>query len=260
LLHTGSALLIAALGAVELNWLAAEYTAHGTAWSIAAAMVVPALVAIAIAHRASDDRWPITALPRAYRTRALGILLAALGLWSLYANVTHDGTSDPLPYLPLANALDLGHILALVALATAWLGHRRRPAEFPAMGQGTATAVGALVFLWLNGILLRSIHHWAGIDYDFDAMTSSVLVQAALSIFWTVLALAAMVVATRSKVRPIWILGAVLMGVVVVKLFVVDLEHVAGIERIVSFIGVGLLMLVVGYFAPVPPRHAEVQA
>ncbi len=84
--------------------------------------------------------------------------------------------------------------------------------------------------------------------------------QASLSIFWTVLALALMVVATRNKLRPIWILGAALMGVVVVKLFVVDLEHVAGIERIVSFIGVGLLMLVVGYFAPAPPRRVEVQA
>jgi uncharacterized membrane protein len=45
--------------------------------------------------------------------------------------------------------------------------------------------------------------------------------------------------------------------VVVVKLFVIDLSHVGGLERIVSFIGVGLLMLVVGWFAPVPPRRTE---
>jgi uncharacterized membrane protein len=128
------------------------------------------------------------------------------------------------------------------------------------MGEGVAAVVGVLAFIWLNGILLRSIHHWAGIPYHMEAMAASVLVQAALSIFWTVLALAAMVVATRNKMRPIWILGATLTGVVVVKLFVVDLGHVGGIERIVSFIGVGLLMLVVGYFAPVPPRSAEVQA
>ena len=177
--------------------------------------------------------------------------------WYGQTNVTHDGTSDPLPYLPLVNALDLGHILALIALATVWTGHRRRPADFPAMGQGTAIVVGALAFVWLNGVLLRSIHHWADIPYDLDAMTRSVLVQAALSIFWTVLALAAMVVATRQKMRTLWILGAALVGVVVVKLFIVDLEHVGGIERIVSFIGVGLLMLVVGYFAPVPPRRVE---
>ena len=125
------------------------------------------------------------------------------------------------------------------------------------MGQGALTVVGALAFVWLNGVLLRTIHHWAGIPYDLDEMTRSVLVQAAISIFWTVLALTAMVVATRNKLRPLWILGAVLMGVVVVKLFIVDLEHVTGIERIVSFIGVGVLMLVIGYFSPLPPRAKE---
>ena len=51
------------------------------------------------------------------------------------------------------------------------------------------------------------------------------------------------------------------MGVVVAKLFVIDLDGVGTIERIVSFIGVGVLMLVIGYVAPLPakseePRHA----
>jgi len=41
-----------------------------------------------------------------------------------------------------------------------------------------------------------------------------------------------------------------------VKLFLIDLSHIAGIERIISFIGVGVLMLVIGYFSPVPPRKA----
>jgi uncharacterized membrane protein len=35
------------------------------------------------------------------------------------------------------------------------------------------------------------------------------------------------------------------------------LSHLSGIERIVSFIGVGVLMLVIGYFSPVPPRTKE---
>ena len=45
--------------------------------------------------------------------------------------------------------------------------------------------------------------------------------------------------------------------VVVAKLFVVDLSNVGTIARIVSFIGVGVLMLVVGYFSPVPPKVRE---
>jgi uncharacterized membrane protein len=42
--------------------------------------------------------------------------------------------------------------------------------------------------------------------------------------------------------------------VVVVKLFLVDLERTSGVERIVSFIVVGVLLLVIGYIAPVPTR------
>jgi uncharacterized membrane protein len=66
-----------------------------------------------------------------------------------------------------------------------------------------------------------------------------------------------MVAASRMRVRPLWITGAALMGVVVVKLFVMDLSNIGGIERIVSFIVVGVLMLVIGYLSPVPPRAQE---
>jgi uncharacterized membrane protein len=48
--------------------------------------------------------------------------------------------------------------------------------------------------------------------------------------------------------------GAVLIGLVVTKLFFVELGNQGGLERIVSFIGVGVLLLVIGYFAPLPPR------
>ena len=49
--------------------------------------------------------------------------------------------------------------------------------------------------------------------------------------------------------------GAVLMAVVVAKLFLVDLSGAGTVERIVSFIGVGVLMLVIGYLSPVPPKE-----
>ena len=44
------------------------------------------------------------------------------------------------------------------------------------------------------------------------------------------------------------------MGLVVLKLLLVDLSNVGGVERIVVFIAVGVLMLVVGYVAPLPPK------
>ena len=85
-------------------------------------------------------------------------------------------------------------------------------------------------------------------------MADSVIVQAALSVFWTVIALALMLTANRIGRRTMWVMGAALLGVVVGKLFLVDLARLGGLERIVSFVGVGVLMVVVGYYAPVPPR------
>ena len=55
--------------------------------------------------------------------------------------------------------------------------------------------------------------------------------------------------------RPLWLVGAGLLGAVVVKLFMVDLSGQGTIERIVSFVGVGALILVIGYLAPVPPSQ-----
>jgi uncharacterized membrane protein len=48
--------------------------------------------------------------------------------------------------------------------------------------------------------------------------------------------------------------GAGLLGLVVVKLLLIDLSNAGGAERIIAFIVVGVLMLVVGYFAPLPPK------
>jgi uncharacterized membrane protein len=84
-----------------------------------------------------------------------------------------------------------------------------------------------------------------------------VLAQAAVSLFWTVIGLVLMVFATRHGQRMVWITGAALLGVVVAKLFLVDLSNTGTVARIVTFIGVGALLLLVGYLSPVPPRHGR---
>ena len=54
-------------------------------------------------------------------------------------------------------------------------------------------------------------------------------------------------------VRPLWMLGAGLLAVVVGKLFLVDLGALSGLPRVVAFLGVGILLLVIGYLSPLPP-------
>ncbi len=120
------------------------------------------------------------------------------------------------------------------------------------------TALTALTFIWLNALLLRTLHHWFGVAFNFDALMASTLVQTSLSLFWTVLALTAMLIAARKRERIAWLVGAALLAIVIGKLFLIDLSRIGSVERIISFVGVGLLMLVVGYFSPMPPaRESE---
>jgi uncharacterized membrane protein len=60
--------------------------------------------------------------------------------------------------------------------------------------------------------------------------------------------------ATRFKNRAVWLTGSGLLSVVVVKLFLVDLIGVGTLARIVSFLVVGLLILITGYLSPLPPQ------
>jgi uncharacterized membrane protein len=115
------------------------------------------------------------------------------------------------------------------------------------------------IFIWLNAMLLRTLSHWAHVPYAFDKLAYSMLVQAAVSVFWTAVALATMIFATHKIQRLLWFIGAGLLGLTVVKLFLFDLSHVKGIMRIVSFIGTGILLLLIGYFSPLPPRMKMTQ-
>ena len=58
----------------------------------------------------------------------------------------------------------------------------------------------------------------------------------------------------RRNLRAPWIGSAVLVGVVVVKLFTVDLAQLSSLAKIGTFLVVGVLLLVVGYVSPVPPE------
>jgi uncharacterized membrane protein len=66
-----------------------------------------------------------------------------------------------------------------------------------------------------------------------------------------------MTLARRSAERNVWFVGAGLLGLLTLKLFLIDLGNIGGVARIVSFLVTGVLILVIGYFSPVPPKPQE---
>lgn len=249
-LHTVLFWLICGVLATEGYWRLNAYVPEGT-WSFAAwAYAYGALLAL-LAGAGWRIRWPIARFERAYLLWGAAPLAALLWLWSL-AGAASDGNAAPLFYLPILNPLDVAQLLVFLAIAL-WMRRTalQRLVPEPAL---IGYAVGATLFIWANAVLLRTLHHWAHVPYTADDLGNSMLVQASLSMFWTVLALAVMVAATRRASRALWLTGAVLLGVTVVKLFLFDLSRVTGVERIVSFIGIGVLLLLIGYLSPLPPK------
>jgi uncharacterized membrane protein len=259
-LHGAWLWVASVVAAHEIAWTAAQFTA-GVAWRSVPWGIVPALAIILACRLARGPTWPIGVHRRAYLVVGALPLVAWMLVWSLAVGVASDGDPAPLPYVPLANPVDLTLAFVAVALITWMVALRRDGLDVDAQVPRHAVigVLAAFAFLWINAIALRTLHHAFGIEWSLGALWDATLVQATLSLLWTVIAIAAMVVANRAGARAGWIAGAALLGVVVVKLFAVDLSRIGSIERIVSFIGVGLLLLAIGYLAPVPARkeHAS---
>jgi uncharacterized membrane protein len=258
-LHTFSGWLLCGMAGWELSWAVGHFIGTPDSdWGEVSEMVVPAFVLLALPALTARVQWPFAAHRRAYIERAGLGLAVVLALWTLAVNLHRAGNSLPLPYLPLLSPLDAVQALVLLALTR----HRRLVLDTtPSPAQNwngiSAAVLAALSFVWFNGMLLRSLHHFTGVAYTLPALVASNVVQTALSIFWSTLALITMLVASRRQIRAVWITGAGLLVVVVIKLFFVDLSSIGSIARIISFLGVGLLMLIIGYFSPLPPRAVE---
>jgi len=224
-------------------------------WPAAAALAVGAGLVLATLRLRERIAWPLAAHAETYLKVCAGGALAALLLATVFANAVSPGDSAPLPYVPLANPLELVSVFVCIVLLR-WLAILQH--SVPSLGlEVRHRAIAAGLFGWylLTMSVARAVHHFAeDAPWDLDSLVANQVLQTSLSIVWGATALATMVIGARQRRRALWLTGAALMGVVVVKLFLVELGDSGSMTRIVSFLGVGLLLLVVGYFAPVPPR------
>lgn len=259
-LHAALAWLCTLLVAWEASWQIGQRTSG--VWASLPWGLAPALLLAWLGRRRLVPDWPFARHAAAYRLRAAPPLVAVMLVWIIVVNLTSSGASVWLPYLSLFNPLDVGTALCFVSLGIWWsaLTTSQRRALWRMDIRVAIGLLAAIVFLWLNAALVRSLHHHFSAPIAPIDLLSSTLVQAALSIFWAVLGFTAMTLAARWRWRYVWLAGATLMVVVVAKLLLVDLSNVGTIARITSFLTVGALLLVTGYLAPLPPRRIPEQA
>ncbi len=190
--------------------------------------------------------------------------------WAIFTNFTYDGVIWGLPYFPLFNLYDV--TLWLVVFYGLGVYLLRQPHGMQSRNLLSAIPkndilliILALIGLWIgSSMLVRTLHAfigtplWIGGLYDVTGGAwNSEQVQTGLTILWTLIALVATIIASRYGQRTLWFMGIGLLGVVVLKLVIVDLSQTEAIWRVISFLGAGSLILVIGYLAPLPPARED---
>ncbi len=256
--HAGMLILLLVLACHEAAWAMRRLVGFAEAWQLACWGLGPAVAIFCLARWCKGLRWPCGKHPQAYLLAGAALASLWLILWNIYA-VSRSGDPDPLPYLPFVNPLELSQFLSL-AVSRFWgraVMHSPVPPGFTAVKRLLPAVVGGVAFLALNGVVARVVHFYGGIFYDSLSLYHSAVFQAALAALWCSCALVITVLAARRGNRKLWCVGAALLALVVVKLFVIDLAGTGTVARIVSFLVVGGLMLVIGYFSPLPPLRKE---
>ena len=247
LAHIALGLLVAFGVGSSLQRLAEDHWLLGDGWQWPLLLAPLALLAIAAWRRPATVAWPAGERFAGYRAAWLALAGILLGLAWLGVQFA-PGDSTPLPWLPLLNPLELMIVAALVLAAKALRG---RPGASLAW---SAWAGAAWLALTLG--VLRACHQLAMLPWSPEILSSR-LAQASLTVAWCVAGVVAWILGSRRRNRVLWWFGAGLLGVVLLKLLVVDRQFLGNVTGIVSFVAVGLLLIVVGRIAPTPPRPQE---
>ncbi len=243
-----------------LAWSAEWAWALGSGWQLAGWLVPLVAALVLLPTEGRKLPWPVQRF-RAVYTGSAPLALAVAGLAAILLFANDSGSAAPLGFVPVLNPLDLASAAVLIAIA-GWWRSLPESGHTPAQGwiKWMPRATGGVGFVALNIAAARAVHHMTSVSYTLIDLHRSPVFQGSTSVLWGVCALALMVFATRRGSRALWLCGAALLGALVAKLFFVDLGDRGTVARIVSFMAAGLLMLLIGYLSPAPPRHAGTHA
>ena len=256
--HLGTMWLLLFVLCHEGAWAVSQISGLSEIWEMICWALIPSSALLLLLRLGRGVSWPVGKHASAYL--GLGGVLPAFGLilWTL---VSFGVASDPspLPYIPLINPVEISGLVVIVTLVLWVLSRKNNGFSLKYLPEKQSFwGLAVLFFFWVNIVVARSVHFYAGIPYHPDSLYHSVVFQAAIAALWGFGALAITIWAARKGSRTLWGVGATLLGMVVLKLFIVDLSGTGTIARIVSFLVVGVLMLIIGYFSPLPPKKEEI--
>lgn len=155
--------------------------------------------------------------------------------------------------LPILNPFDLVSLGILAGLI--WILQLRAK---QGLESGLVSVLMLLSVLWLSSyVLLRALHVYFATPYNEITLWQDSLVQLSLTLLWVVIAFVVMSLSVRRQIRALWMFGASILALVTLKLVLLDLSHIGTLNRVLSFLGAGLVMLLIAYIAPMPQARLE---
>jgi uncharacterized membrane protein len=252
--HAGTAWLLIFLVTWTLAVAVHQLVPETPTWSFTVWCAVPSIAVLTLIRAgASPVAWPLRRFESLYAGPIAGPPTVAILLWVAWA-CSRTGSAAPLPYVPLLNPLELTQTFGLIVAFDWWTRLRLDDHGDDAFSEVFRLLLAAVAFVALNVSVGRIVHFYLKVPFDLDDLADSAVFQASISILWGLTAGALMTWARRRLDRSVWMVGAGLLAALILKLFLVDLGGVGTVARIVSFLATGVLILVIGYFAPVPPK------
>lgn len=151
-------------------------------------------------------------------------------------------TGEPTGTIPFFNLLFLAYLLPGLAYgAAAHYARARRPLHYV---MALALTGSALLFGYVT-LSVRRLYHGADISHWKGFLQPELYTYSAV---WLALAAVLLVIGYRLRAKSLRLASAGLMLVVVLKVFLIDMANLEGLFRVLSFVGLGVVLIGIGRF------------
>lgn len=240
---------------IIICWLnSATHLNISNEWQFIGTGILICLITFVYSKRPKFINFPIAQSEGVLRTEFSFTLISMMYIITTLYNLAFINYAASKFYIPFINPLDIVMGCTFGLMIYIFNKDYKKLASPMTNKNIIQLLIGIWTFIWLTWIALRSVHSYFGIAYNMTIF-NSMITQTALSILWAVIGFTLTIIASKTAKRTYWIIGGSLLIIVVIKMLVFDMSGVNNLTRVVSFIGVGVILLLVGYFAPVPPKN-----
>ena len=197
-------------------------------------------------NKFSIEKFFMGSLELIKRIMLSGLMLLTIFLSFLNPNVKFD-------YFPILSFIDVTQITSMFLICKFWIDNKK-------LGIANFDKIEILFAAFLSFsvtfLLLRIMHYTLDVPYNLDDLMENNMIQVSLTLLWVSIGLLVVYFSTIKDQSQGKKIGMVILGLVTIKLFVVDVDE--GLSRVIAFVAVGSLYLGFGYWMQKKQKKEQV--